>query len=399
MENARNFDAWLKIFNVLNESQKRWFAAQKASEIGYGGIQHVSARTGLSRTTITRGLKELRRDQPLLPERVRKPGGGRKQTRQTHETVVQAIEQIVDETTAGDPMSSLKWTCKSTRNIADELSVQGVSISYRTVGRILKDLEYSLQANRKVIPGSTPADRDEQFHYLNGLVKQFMTAGNPVISVDTKKKELVGNFKNHGRTWRKKGQARAVYDHDFYSLAEGTAIPYGAYDLTRNEGFVNVGMTADTAEFAVSSIAQWWELLGQKWYPAAQELLICADGGGSNGSRNRAWKYHLHHLATRTRLTITVCHYPPGTSKWNKIEHRMFSFISLNWKGKPLESYETVVQLIGGTHNRKGLKIEARLDTHDYKKGVKISDDAFHQIQIRFHEKYPKWNYTITPKC
>jgi hypothetical protein len=205
--------------------------------------------------------------------------------------------------------------------------------------------------------------------------------------------------KNQGQTWGKKGQARAVHDHDFYSLAEGIALPYGAYDLSRNEGVVNVGMTADTAEFAVNSIAHWWNLVGQWWYPGAKALLICADGGGSNGSRNRAWKYHLQHVATRTNLTITVCHYPPGTSKWNKIEHRMFSFIRLNWKGKPLESYETIVQLIGGTRNRKGLTIKAQLDQHEYKKGVKISDEAFQQIQIRFHEEHPKWTYTITPQC
>lgn len=397
MENASNIEGWLKIFTVLNESQKRWLAAQKAVELGYGGIQYVSRKTGLSRTTIIKGINELSGDQPLSRERVRKIGGGRKKTRDTDAPIIQAIERILEETTAGDPMSLLKWTCKSTRNIADELQTQGLSVSYRTVGRILQELEYSLQANRKVLPGSTPADRDAQFHDLNGHVKQFILAGNPVISVDAKKKELVGTFKNHGQTWRKKGQAKAVYDHDFYSLAEGIAIPYGTYDLARNEGFVNVGMTADTAEFAVNSIAQWWILLGQSWYPDATHLLICADGGGSNGSRNRAWKYYLQHLATQTNLMMTVCHYPPGTSKWNKIEHRMFSFISLNWKGTPLESYETIVQLIGGTHNRKGLTIKAQLDQHEYKKGMKISADAFHQIKIQFHEEHPKWNYTITP--
>ena len=397
MKKKSDFDTWLKIFMTLDESRKRWFAAQKASELGYGGIKKISDVTGLSRTTITKGMRELRSEKPLKTSNVRKTGGGRKSVRKADRDVVREIERILEETTAGDPMSSLKWTCKSARNIADELNGKGFRISYRTVCRILKDSDYSLQANRKVLDGRDSPDRDAQFRYINFMVRQYIGDNSPVISVGTKKKELVGNFKNDGRLWQKKGNARKADDHDFRSMAKGIAIPYGTYDIDRNEGFVNVGMTSDTAEFAVRSIRQWWEVMGRKRYPDSEKLLICADGGGSNGSRNRAWKYNLQKFSDMSGLSVTVCHYPPGTSKWNKIEHRMFSFISLNWKGRPLESYEAVVNLIGGTKNRKGLKIEARLDENEYKKGVRISDEESDQINIRFHERHPKWNYTIIP--
>jgi transposase len=399
MKKTNDFDSWLKIFMTLDESRKRWFAAQKASELGYGGIKKISDITGLSGTAITKGMKELGSGKPLNTGNVRKTGGGRNSMRKADRDAVREIDRILEETTAGDPMSSLKWTCKSVRNIADELNSKGFKISYRTVCRILNDSGYSLQANRKVLSGSGNPDRDAQFQYINCMVRQYIEDGSPVISADTKKKELAGNFKNNGRIWRKKGNAGKVNDHDFCSMAEGIAIPYGTYDIHRNEGFVNVGITSDTAEFAVRSIRQWWEVMGRKRYPDSEKLLICADGGGSNGSRNRAWKYNLQKFSDRSGLSITVCHYPPGTSKWNKIEHRMFSFISLNWKGKPLESYETAVNLIGGTKNRKGLKIEARLDENEYRKGVRISDEEFSRINIRFHEKHPRWNYTIIPDC
>jgi hypothetical protein len=311
--------------------------------------------------------------------------------------LVRALEKIMDETTAGDPMSLLRWTSKSTDRLAEELTRRGHPISADTVGRRLRELEYSLQANVKTKEGSAPPGRDEQFRYINTQVKRFLKRGEPILSIDAKKKERVGTFKNAGRTWRPTGQPYHVNVYDYPSLGVGSATPYGAYDVQRNEGFVNVGTSHDTAEFAVESLRRWWRLFGRRRYPRAKALLLCADGGGSNGSRNRAWKYHLQHLADHLGVAITVCHYPPGTSKWNKIEHRMFSFISLNWRGQPLVSYETVVNLISATRTRAGLRVKAILDPRTYEAGIKISDEEMEALRLERHALYPDWNYTLKP--
>jgi hypothetical protein len=308
------------------------------------------------------------------------------------------LKEIVEETTAGDPMSPLKWTAKSTRTIAEELTRLGHTVSSVTVGRCLDEMGYTLQANVKSREGSRNPNRDAQFRYLNRQVKGFRRAGDPVISVDTKKKELVGAFKNGGRRWLPKGKADQVSVHDFPHLGKGKAIPYGAYDIARNRAVVNVGVTHDTAEFAVESIRRWWRLDGKRHYGGTRRLLICADSGGSNGSRPRAWKLQLQALSDETGMAITVCHYPPGTSKWNKIEHRLFSFISLNWKGKPLVNYETVVNLIGGTRTRAGLKVKAVLDANQYETGIAVSDEDIAQLRLKRHKVHPNWNYTISPR-
>jgi transposase len=395
MKKNDEFSEWNKIYATLNESQRRWFAAQKAKEIGYGGISKLCEVTGLSRTTITRGKTELSKLKSLQSGNVRNIGGGRKTI--IDDELVKALEEILEESSAGDPMTLLKWTCKSARSIEEILKKQGFEVNHSTIRRALKANGYSLQANKKMLSGKNHPDRDEQFRFINRTVNRFIKSHNPVISVDTKKKELIGNFKNTGLAWSKKGEAIKVQDHDFKSLGKGTAIPYGTYDVQRNEGFVNVGMSSDTAEFAVNSIWQWWRHFGRKNYPKSEEILICADGGGSNGSRNRAWKFYLQELANKTGIQITVRHYPPGTSKWNKIEHRMFSFISMNWKGKPLENYESIVKLISSTKTTKGLKIKSRLDKVKYKKGIKVTDEEFESLNVKFNKKFPTWNYTILP--
>ena len=305
---------------------------------------------------------------------------------------------IMDENTAGDPMSLLRWTNKSTTAIAKELTRQGHRISDETVRRRLIELDYCLQSNRKNLEGGSPDTRDEQFRYINSQVKKFLSLDEPVLSVDTKKKEQVGNFKNSGRIWRRKGKPKEVNMHDFPSLGDGPAIPYGAYNVNRNEGFVNVGITHDTAEFAVESIRRWWKYIGRRYYPEAKRLLICADSGGSNGNRNRAWKYYLQSFVDENSLDVTVCHYPPGTSKWNKVEHRMFSYISMNWRGQPLVSYEAVVNLIGATRTSTGLRVKAKLDEKAYETGVKISDEQMETVKWKPHKKNPQWNYTIMPR-
>ncbi len=386
---------WLKLFNSQTEIQKRLFAAEKSLELGFGGIVEISKLTKLSRTTITKGIKELKETEELNVQQIRKAGSGRKKVEEKYSTIKDELEKILDENTIGDPMSVLKWTCKTTRTISAELKEKGFSVSHQSVCKLLSEMDYSLQVNKKMIGIVNHPDRDAQFQYINNHVKLFIDRQNPVISVDTKKKELIGNFKNSGASWNKKGQSPKVNDHDFRSYAEGVAIPYGTYDIKENEGFVNVGISSDTSEFAVNSIRMWWKTIGKSRYGSANELLICADGGGSNGSRSRAWKFYLQELANETGLKITVCHYPPGTSKWNKIEHRMFSFISMNWKGKPLESYQTIINLIGGTKTRKGLTIEAKLDEKEYAKGIKISDQELNALNLEQHEKHPKWNYSI----
>ena len=394
---------WLKVFRTLNEFQARLFAADKALDLGRGGVSRLTALTGLSRTTITKAVKELEGSRKLAnlgKGRVREVGGGRRRIEQVDPAVPDLLKKILAETTAGDPMSLLRWTSKSTRTMAEELTRLGHPITWVTVARCLDDMGYSLQANRKTKEGPQHANRDTQFRYINRQVKALLGAGDPVISVDAKKKEVVGPFKNAGRTWRPKGRPKEVNTKDFPSLAEGKALPYGIYDTGRNRAVVNVGVTHDTAEFAVESIRRWWKLDGRKAYPAARRLLICADAGGSNGNRLRLWKLNLQHLADQIQLPITVCHYPPGTSKWNKIEHRLFSFISLNWKGEPLINYETIINLIGGTKTRTGLKVKAVLDTNDYEIGIEVSDEELEDVRLRRHTVHPAWNYTISPrKC
>jgi len=348
-----------KVLTTLNEAQRRWLIGREALRRGRGGIQRMVEESGLSKPTILKGIRELRGKQKLIAVegRVRRAGGGRKPIEADDPDITRLLEQVMEESTVGDPMSPLKWNSKSTYQIQQYLASQGHRISEDTIQRRLRKLEYSLQANRKDKEGKSHADRDQQFRYISRTAKRFLKRGEPVISVDTKKKERVGNFKNNGRKWHKKDQAPRVNIHDFPSLAEGTAIPYGAYDVQRNEGMVNVGMTHDTAEFAVESIRRWWRQFGVRHYPHAGRLFICADSGGSNAARNRAWKYYLQKFSDEADLEIVVGHYPPGTSKWNKIEHRMFSFISMNWKGEPLVSFETVVNMISATKTKQGLHI------------------------------------------
>jgi hypothetical protein len=389
------------VFGTLNEFQARLFAADKALDLGRGGISRLSALTGLSRTTITKAVEELSGRGKLASPgegRVRRAGGGRKKVEGVDRGVPDLLKKILEETTAGDPMSLLRWTSKSTRTIAEELTRLGHPVTWVTVARCLDDMGYSLQANRKTKEGPQNAHRDAQFRYIHRQVKRMISAGDPVISVDAKKKELVGRFKNAGRTWRPKGKPQEVNTKDFPSLAQGKALPYGVYDTRQNRAVVNVGVTHDTAEFAVESIRRWWKLDGRQTYSGARHLLICADAGGSNGNRLRAWKFHLQELADQIQIPITVCHYPPGTSKWNKIEHRLFSFISLNWKGQPLVNYETIINLIGGTKTRTGLKVKGVLDTNEYATGIKVSDEQLEGIRLHRHRLHPAWNYTISPR-
>jgi Rhodopirellula transposase DDE domain len=390
----------LKVLGALNEAQARWYVAREALSRGRGGLKAVHELTGLSRPTILKGMRELQElDELSSGERVRQPGGGRKRLEASDPGLERALERIMEENTAGDPMSLLRWTHKSTARIAQELTRQGHPVSDETVRRRLGELDYCLQGNAKNKEEASGEGRDAQFRYINAQVKKQLARGEPVVSVDTKKKERVGNFKNAGKTWRPQGQPLEVNVYDYPHLGLGTAIPYGAYDVQRNEGFVNVGMTHDTAEFAVHSLRQWWKMVGRRHYPQAQGLLVCADGGGSNGSRNRAWKYHLQQFSDQVGVAVTVCHYPPGTSKWNKIEHRMFSFINLNWQGRPLISYETVVNLIGSTRTTAGLRVKAKLDPKFYEPGVKISDEEMEQLNIKPHRLHPVWNYTISPRA
>lgn len=387
----------LRVLKTLNEAQARWYVAREALARGRGGLKAMHEMTGLSRPTILKGIRELQQGARLKGERVRAAGGGRKRVEEVDPGFVRALERIMAENTAGDPMSLLRWTNKSTARIAEELTRLGHPASDETVRRKLLDMDYSLQANRKSLEGSSPAERDQQFQYINRLVKQFMRRGDPVLSVDTKKKERVGNFKNAGRTWRPKAQPARVNIYDFPHLGEGPAIPYGAYDVARNQGFVNVGISHDTAEFAVESVRRWWRLIGRRQYGTATGILLCADGGGSNGFRNRAWKYYLQQLANALGIAVTVCHYPPGTSKWNKVEHRLFSYISVNWRGQPLVSYETVIHLIGATRTKGGLRVKAALDAGSYELGVKIPDAEMERLNLRPHHTLPQWNYTLRP--
>ena len=393
---------WLRVLSTLNELQARLFVAQRALELGRGGISKVSRLTGMSRPVIYRGIDELRgkrEGRPSLDQsRIRRAGGGRKPVTMADPEIPRLLQRILEETTAGDPMSLLKWTGKSTRTMAAELTRRGHPVSAMTVCRCLWEMEYSLQGNVKSIEGNQHPDRDAQFRYINRQAKSFRRSGDPVISVDTKKKEQIGAFRNAGRSWRRRGQAPRVLAHDFPSLAQGKAIPYGTYDVAEDQALVNVGITHDTAEFAVASIQRWWRMLGRNRYPKAKRLLICADAGGSNGNRSRGWKLYLQGFADTIEIPITVCHYSPGTSKWNKIEHRLFSFISMNWRGQPLVSYETVVNLIGSTRTRSGLQVKAMLDKRTYEKGQKVSSQQILQLSLKGHSFHPDWNYTLSPR-
>ena len=392
---------WLRVLGTLNEAQARVFVAQKALAEGRGAISQLARLTGMARPTIMKGIAELEGDRlPVATEtgRVREVGGGRKRVEATAPHVKRVLTRLVEASTAGDPMSYLLWTNKSTRTLAEELARQGYPVSHVTVARCLRELGYSLQANVKAIEGTEHPDRDAQFRYLNAQVRGFVRSHDPVVSVDTKKKELIGAFENRGRRWQPAGEPEGVQVHDFRAPGVGKAIPYGTYYVARDEAVVNVGITHETAEFAVESIRRWWQLLGRKAYPQARRLLICADAGGSNGTRLRAWKVHLQALADRLGIPVTVCHYPPGTSKWNKVEHRLFSFISMNWRGRPLLSYEAVVNLIGGTTTKSGLKVKALLDTTDYAPGQKIADDAMRALNLKPHPFHGDWNYTLEPR-
>lgn len=388
---------FVSLINSMDEVQRRRTAGLKALELGWGGISKVSKLTSMSRTTISKGIAEIKSGKLERPERLRRPGGGRKRLEEKYPGFLKTLNKIMEENTAGDPMNFLKWTNKSTIRLAEELTGNGYNISDESVRRKLREQGYSLQSNRKNKDRASPPERDAQFRYINKMANEFVKEKQPVISVDTKKKELVGSFKNPGKTWRKKGQPEEVNIHDFPQLGRGKVIPYGTYDIAMDKGFVNVGISSDTAEFAVESIRQWWKQLGRGHYPKAMRLLICADSGGSNGNRNRGWKYFLHKLASEIGLEITVCHYPPGTSKWNKIEHRLFSFISMNWRGRPLINYEVVISLICNTKTQRGLEIFARLDRKKYRKGRKFSDKDMEMIPIARHRTHPSWNYSIAP--
>jgi transposase len=387
-----------RVAKLLDERTRRAVAASEALAIGWGGITAVSRATGLSRTVIQDGIKELAGTRPgAAPGRIRRPGGGRKKTVETDQSVRTDLEQLVEPVTRGDPESALRWTCKSVRKLAAELREQGHQVSHQWVAEKLRDLGYSLQANRKTREGSDHPDRDAQFRHINATAEGFLAAGDPVISVDTKKKELVGDFKNSGREWRPQGEPEEVRVYDFVIPELGRVSPYGVYDLAHNAGWVNVGIDHDTAAFAVESIRRWWQRAGKVRYPQAQRVLITADGGGSNGSRVRLWKWELQRLADETGLTISVCHFPPGTSKWNKVEHRLFAFISQNWRGKPLVSYAVVLSLIAATSTTTGLTVESVLDTQTYPAGIKVTDEEMATIQLERDAFHGEWNYTISP--
>ena len=383
---------------VLNERTRRLWAAAEAEAIGHGGIARVARATGMSRTRIARGIQELRSDEPLDADRTGRPGGGRKRRVDTDPTLVSDLNALLEPVTAGAPDDSpLRWTSKSIRTLTGELQALGHSLSRGILHGLLHRLGYTLQANRKTKEGTQHPDRDAQFTYLNEQVRSAQEKGHPVISVDTKKKELIGDFKNGGRTWRPKRDPEPVRVHDFVIPTQGKAIPYGIYDLSRNEGWVSVGITHDTAHFAVNAIRSWWKHMGRPAYGGTSHLLITADAGGSNGPRLRLWKWELQRFADRTGLTITVCHYPPGTSKWNRIEHRLFSYIAMNWRGQPLISLAAVVNLIGTTTTTTGLRVRSEIDERSYPKGVVVSEEQMERVKLSPHTFHGDWNYTIEP--
>ena len=391
---------WNQIREALDERGRREWAASEVIAIGYGGLSRVHRATGMARSTIREGIAGLVARTEVAgqdePRRVRREGGGRKKQTEKDPTLIAALEALIEPGTRGDPESPLRWTLKSLRVLAQELKERGHPVSHMTVRVLLKGLGYSLQGNSKTLEGTAHPDRDAQFEYLNEETAARIAKGEPVISVDTKKKELVGQYKNVGKGLRPKGSPEKVKVHDFMGEL-GRASPYGVYDIERNEGWVSVGISADTSEFAVESIRRWWNEMGRPRYPDATELLVTADCGGSNGSRVRLWKLELQRLADELGMKITVCHLPPGTSKWNKIEHRLFSFITLNWRGRPLADYQTIVQLIGATTTTKGLRVRCALDESEYEKGRKVTDAEMAGLDLYRHEFHGDWNYTLSP--
>jgi len=387
-----------KIAPFLDERMRRLVAASESLAIGFGGTSEVSRQTGISRRAIIQGIKELAGAPRAPTGRVRRAGGGRKKTVDIDGSLKTDLERLVDPVTRGDPESPLRWTCKSVRKLANELNRLGHRTSHRMVAELLRELGYSLQANRKTLEGSSHADRDQQFQHINQQVTQLLNKRQPVISVDTKKKELVGNFKNNGVELRPKGDPEKVRVHDFVIPELGRAAPYGVYDLANNSGWVSVGIDHDTSAFAVETIRRWWYGMGQQSYPTATQLLITADSGGSNGSRVRLWKVELQKLADETGLQLRICHLPPGTSKWNKIEHRLFSFISQNWRGKPLVSHQVIVDLIAATSTKAGLKVRAQIDSNLYPSGLKVSDQQVAALHIERDAFHGEWNYKILPR-
>jgi hypothetical protein len=388
---------YVALVNDLDERGRRRWAATEAVSLGRGGIAAVAEATGMSDRTIRNGIRELKNGNPLSPDRQRRAGAGRVPREKEQPDLIEALERLVEPTARGDPMSPLRWTCKSTRTLANELNRQGFQVSHTKVSELLKMRGYRLQANRKTREGKQHADRNAQFEHINRRVKAFQRRRQPAVSVDTKKKEVLGNRKNAGRTYRPQGHPREVDIHDFPDEKLGKAVPYGVYDLQRNDAWVSVGIDHDTAEFAVASIAQWWKRMGRKRYGKAQRLLITGDSGGSNGHRNRLWKAELQRFADRTGLIVEVCHFPPGTSKWNKIEHRLFCHITRNWRGIPLETHEIVVNLIGSTCTSQGLEVHAWLDEREYAKGRKVSDADFEAIHVYRNKFHGDWNYDIHP--
>lgn len=394
-----------KKFNLilphLNEQTTRLYLGSEAQILGRGGKQRVASLAGVSRVRIDKGIAELtakkivKEDSPL--QKIRKAGGGRKQHKESQAGLLEALESIVTPHTRGDPMKVLLWSSKSLRNIEKSLKEKGYLVSYVTVGELLKSIGYSLQGNKKTDEGGNDPDRNEQFEFINKTALSFMGDNAPVISVDCKKKELIGNFKNAGRDWFVKGEAPEVKVYDFIDKELGKAVPYGVYDIAKNEGWVSVGISKDTAEFAVNSIRTWWQQMGKEQYPLANKILVTADGGGSNSSRSRLWKKELQTLSTELGLEVHVCHFPPGTSKWNKIEHRMFSYITKNWRAKPLESLEVIVNLIANTTTLKGLTIKAKADRNQYEKGLKVADEELKKINLTNKEFRGDWNYKISP--
>jgi hypothetical protein len=394
---------YLDLGPVMDERMRRQWAASEARLLAWGGTSAVALATGMSRSTIRVGIKELREreENGVVPEaRVRRAGGGGKPLVETDPAIREALEQLVAPETRGDPMSPLRWTLKSTSRLAAELTERDHPVSARKVAALLKDADYSLQGNRKTREGATHADRDAQFRHINQRVMAMQGRGQPVVSVDAKKKELVGDFKNNGREWRPKGKPQEVRVYDFIDKApdKGRVTPYGVYDMTANEGWVSVGTDHDTARFAAQTIGKWWREMGEARYPQATELLITADGGGSNSSRCRLWKIALQELADVTGLMLNVCHFPPGTSKWNKIEHRLFCHVTQNWRGKPLVSHDLIVKLIGSTTTANGLKVKAALDTDRYESGIKVSDEQLNAVRITRDAFHGEWNYSITPR-
>ena len=395
--------AWIRekftpLRGELDERARRRWAAVEAASLGRGGISAVSAATGMSRSTIQAGMREVAQpDSTETVRRVRRPGGGRKKRTEQDPKLLTALQALIEPTTRGNPQSALRWTCKSTRQLAKELTRQKHPVSAMTVSRLLRQAGYSLQANRKTREGSGHPDRNAQFEHINQQVQAVQRRGQPVISVDTKKKELVGNFRNGGREWQPKGKPLEVQVHDFQDPKLGKAIPYGVYDLKHDEAWVSVGIDHDTAEFAVAAIERWWTKMGKKRYPKARQLMITADGGGSNSSRSRLWKVALQKLADRTGLQLLVCHFPPGTSKWNKIEHRLFCHITRNWRGKPLESHELIISLIANTTTEAGLRVEASLDRRSYPLRQTVDEDQLAAVQIKPAKFHGDWNYTIQP--